>query len=44
MGWGLTGVWWGITTLMGARAVTLGWPYARRKLFADAAPESAGSA
>lgn len=25
LGWGLAGVWWGMTTLMGARIVTLGW-------------------
>jgi MATE family multidrug resistance protein len=25
MGWGLAGVWWGITLLLGARAVTLAW-------------------
>ena len=25
MGWGLEGVWWGITTLMLVRVVTLGW-------------------
>lgn len=27
MGWGLVGVWWGMTTLMGVRALTLGWRY-----------------
>jgi MATE family multidrug resistance protein len=30
MGWGLEGVWWGITTLMVVRIITLGWRYARR--------------
>ncbi|MDX1624364.1 MAG: MATE family efflux transporter [Gemmatimonadota bacterium] len=29
MGWGLTGVWWGIVALMGARAATLGWAWIR---------------
>ena len=28
LGWGLPGVWWGIVTLMGVRAVTLGLRYA----------------
>jgi len=27
LGWGLAGVWWGIVTLMGVRALTLGWRY-----------------
>lgn len=27
MGWGLPGVWWGITVLMGVRGVTLAWRY-----------------
>ena len=27
MGWGLVGVWWGMTTLMLVRALTLGWRY-----------------
>ncbi|MGI9037361.1 MAG: MATE family efflux transporter [Gemmatimonadota bacterium] len=27
MGWGLTGVWWGMVTLMLVRALTLGWRY-----------------
>ncbi len=27
MGWGLSGVWWGIVTLMGVRGVTLGMRY-----------------
>jgi MATE family multidrug resistance protein len=34
MGWGLTGVWWGITTLMAGRLLTLAIPYVRRTLFA----------
>ncbi|QDG52361.1 MATE family efflux transporter [Persicimonas caeni] len=34
MGWGLEGVWWGITALMLVRVVTLGVPYARRRVFA----------
>ncbi|ADI16064.1 MATE family efflux transporter [Truepera radiovictrix] len=29
LGWGLTGVWWGVATLMGVRLVTLSWRYAR---------------
>ncbi len=29
MGWGLEGVWWGITTLMATRIVTLLWRYRR---------------
>ncbi|MFB6232136.1 MAG: MATE family efflux transporter [Salinibacter sp.] len=33
MGWGLPGVWWGITTLMLGRLFTLGTPYARKQLF-----------
>jgi MATE family multidrug resistance protein len=33
MGWGLAGVWWGITALMGVRLLTLGVPYARRQVF-----------
>ncbi|MFP4600507.1 MAG: MATE family efflux transporter [Persicimonas sp.] len=32
MGWGLKGVWWGITTLMLARIVTLAVPYYRRRV------------
>jgi MATE family multidrug resistance protein len=32
MGWGLPGVWWGITTLMAVRLVTLAIPYARGTL------------
>ena len=36
MGWGLTGVWWGITTLMAGRLLTLAIPYARETLFARA--------
>lgn len=35
MEWGLTGVWWGITTLMAGRLLTLAVPYARRTLFAQ---------
>jgi len=27
LGWGLPGVWWGLTTLMGLRALTLAWGY-----------------
>lgn len=27
-GWGLSGVWWGITMLMGTRILTLGWRHA----------------
>lgn len=33
MGWGLEGVWWGITVLMSVRLVTLGVPYFRRHVF-----------
>ena len=33
MGWGLAGVWWGISTLMLARLVTLAIPYYRGDLF-----------
>ncbi len=36
MGWGLTGVWWGITTLMVGRLLTLAVPYARGRLFQNA--------
>jgi len=36
MGWGLTGVWWGIATLMGGRLVTLAVPYLRGRLFETA--------
>ncbi len=32
MGWGLTGVWWGITVLMAGRLLTLAGPYARGTL------------
>lgn len=32
MGWGLPGVWWGITTLMAVRLLTLAVPYARGTL------------
>jgi MATE family multidrug resistance protein len=38
MGWGLTGVWWGIATLMAGRLLTLGVPYLRGRLFGTAAP------
>jgi len=34
MGWGLVGVWWGITTLMAGRLLTLAIPYVRKTLFA----------
>ncbi|MEF8816137.1 MAG: MATE family efflux transporter [Salinibacter sp.] len=34
MGWGLVGVWWGITTLMVGRLVTLAGPYVHGALFA----------
>jgi MATE family multidrug resistance protein len=34
MGWGLTGVWWGIATLMVGRLGTLAGPYVRGALFA----------
>jgi putative MATE family efflux protein len=34
MGWGLAGVWWGITTLMAGRLLTLVGPYARGTLLA----------
>ncbi|MFB6247074.1 MAG: MATE family efflux transporter [Salinibacter sp.] len=37
MGWGLTGVWWGIATLMAGRLLTLGGPYLRGRLFETAA-------
>ena len=33
MGWGLTGVWWGITTLMAGRLLTLAGPYVQGTLF-----------
>ena len=33
MGWGLTGVWWGIATLMVGRLLTLAGPYLRGRLF-----------
>jgi MATE family multidrug resistance protein len=42
MGWGLTGVWWGITALMALRAITLAVPYVRGRLLA--APADAESA
>ncbi|NBB72333.1 MAG: MATE family efflux transporter [Bacteroidetes bacterium] len=37
MGWGLTGVWWGITALMALRAITLAVPYVRGRLLAASA-------
>ena len=37
MGWGLEGVWWGLTVLMAVRAVTLAVPYVRGQLFRGAA-------
>jgi len=40
MGWGLTGVWWGITTLMLGRLLTLVGPYVRRTLFEATAVEA----
>lgn len=40
MGWGLDGVWWGITTLMLVRVVTLAVPYVRGTLFEARAAES----
>lgn len=36
MGWGLAGVWWGITTLMLGRLLTLAVPYWRDRLFRSA--------
>jgi len=39
MGWGLAGVWWGITTLMLGRLLTLSVPYVRKRLFAVKANE-----
>ena len=36
MRWGLTGVWWGLTVLMGVRLLTLAIPYARGRLFKTA--------
>ena len=33
MGWGLTGVWWGISLLMAGRLLTLAVPYVRRTVF-----------
>lgn len=32
MGWGLAGVWWGLTALMLVRLVTLAWPYWRGRV------------
>ena len=40
MGWGLHGVWWGLTVLMAVRAGTLAWPYVRGRLFREAAVPS----
>jgi len=39
MGWGLDGVWWGLTVLMAVRAVTLAVPYVRGRLFRNAGVE-----
>lgn len=36
MGWGLPGVWWGITVLMVGRLGTLAVPYVRGRLFSEA--------
>lgn len=36
LNWGLTGIWWGITTLMIVRLVTLAIPYARGKMLSMA--------
>ena len=38
MGWGLTGVWWGITTLMVGRLLTLVLPYLRGHPFGVSTP------
>lgn len=43
MGWGLDGVWWGITTLMLVRVVTLAVPYVRGTLFESRAAENGGN-
>ncbi|WP_022836102.1 MATE family efflux transporter [Salisaeta longa] len=37
LGWGLAGVWWGLTALMLVRAGTLAVPYVRRRVFAPVA-------
>lgn len=37
MGWGLEGVWWGLTVLMGVRLLTLAVPYMRGRLFRSSA-------
>jgi MATE family multidrug resistance protein len=37
MGWGLTGVWWGISVLMVGRLGTLAVPYLRGRLFSSSA-------
>jgi MATE family multidrug resistance protein len=41
MGWGLEGVWWGITALMVVRMITLGWPYLRGRVIQG--PEDGGT-
>jgi MATE family multidrug resistance protein len=38
MGWGIAGVWWGITVLMVGRAATLSWWYWRRATVLTAQP------
>ncbi len=40
LGWGLAGVWWGITALMGVRLVTLAWWW----WWSPRAPQAAGGA
>ncbi len=35
MGWGLMGVWWGVTTLMMGRLLTLAVPYLRKQVFRE---------
>ena len=42
MGWGLAGVWWGITVLMVGRLGTLAVPYVRGRLFPMSVPSSPG--
>ena len=44
MDWGLTGVWWGLTALMGVRLLTLAIPYARGRLFSSSASRATRSA
>jgi MATE family multidrug resistance protein len=39
MGWGLEGVWWGITTLMIVRLLTLALPHLQKRIFREAAGE-----